>query len=182
MSPAALQRLTAGLLALVLAGCASAPMIDAPAAQTVEEAAAAGGAGAGSALPLGQQVFDIAALQLGAPYRNGAAGPETFDCSGLVLYAHSRLGIVVPRTAAAQAAAAQPVPLESLRAGDLLFFRMRGDSVDHVGIYDGAGHFLHAPGQGRGIERARFELPWYRGRLVAAGRFWVDAAAATHAR
>jgi cell wall-associated NlpC family hydrolase len=66
------------------------------------------------------------------------------------------------------------VPLDALRAGDLLFFRMSGEAVDHVGIYDGAGQFLHAPGRGRGIERARFDAPWYRSRLVAAGRFWSD--------
>jgi cell wall-associated NlpC family hydrolase len=169
----------AAVFSLLLAACASAPMVEVPApprdAAVVPPAAV-------PALHIGQQLFDTAALQLGAPYRFGGAGPEAFDCSGLVLFSHARFGIDVPRTAAAQRAAAQPVPLEELRVGDLLFFRMRGDDVDHVGIYDGAGFFLHAPGRGRGIERARFELPWYRERFVSAGRFWRDAAAASHAR
>lgn len=167
------------VLALLLAGCASAPVVELPeppAGDAVLPPSAA------HSLHIGQQLFDTAALQLGAPYRLGGEGPDAFDCSGLVLFSHSRLGIRVPRTAAAQREAAQPVRREALRAGDLLFFRMRGDAVDHVGIYDGAGFFLHAPGRGRGIERARFELPWYRERFVGAGRFWIDAAASSDAR
>lgn len=151
------------LLALVLTGCASAPVTD-----TSPPAAL-------SAATAGQRLFDIAALQLGAPYRLGGAGPEAFDCSGLVTYAHAAVGITVPRTAAQQRESARAVMLDALRAGDLLFFRMNGAVVDHVGIYDGAGEFLHAPGRGRGIERARFDAPWYRSRFVAAGRFWNDA-------
>jgi cell wall-associated NlpC family hydrolase len=151
------------LVALVLTGCATAPVIDTspPAASPVATT--------------GQRLFDIAALQLGTPYRPGGDGPEAFDCSGLVTYAHAAVGISVPRTAAQQHEAARAVPLDALRAGDLLFFRMNGAAVDHVGIYDGAGEFLHAPGRGRGVERARLDAPWYRSRFVAAGRFWNDA-------
>jgi cell wall-associated NlpC family hydrolase len=169
----------AAVLALLLTGCASAPVVEVPeppAGDAILPPPAA------DSLHIGQQLFDIAALQLGAPYRFGGEGPDAFDCSGLVLFSHSRLGIRVPRTAAAQRAAARPVPLEALRAGDLLFFRMQGESVDHVGIYGGGGFFLHAPGRGRGIERARFELPWYRERLVGAGRFWSETGASAYAR
>jgi cell wall-associated NlpC family hydrolase len=179
VSRALARNAQAVVLALLLAGCASAPVVDIPeppAGDAIPPPPAA------HTLHIGQQLFDMAALQLGAPYRFGGEGPDAFDCSGLVLFSHSRLGIRVPRTAAAQREAARPVPLEALRAGDLLFFRMRGAEIDHVGIYDGAGFFLHAPGRGRGVERARFELPWYRERFVGAGRFWIDAAASSHAR
>lgn len=152
------------LLLLVLTGCATAPVVEGPETPVVP-----------APTSVGQRLFDIAALQLGAPYRAGGAGPAAFDCSGLVSFAHSSVGIRVPRTAAAQRESARPVALDALRAGDLLFFRMSGAVVDHVGIYDGAGQFLHAPGRGRGIERARFDAPWYRSRFVAAGRFWNDA-------
>lgn len=151
------------LLAVALSGCAVAPPIEVPEPPPVAPV-----------LSVGQRLFDIAALQLGAPYRVGGAGPEGFDCSGLVLYAHAGVGIRVPRTAALQRESAQPVPVDALRAGDLLFFSTDGGAVDHVGIYDGAGQFLHAPGRGRGIERARLDGSWYRSRFVAAGRFWSD--------
>lgn len=162
MQPARARAAPLALVALVLTGCATAPVIDTPPSATQPVATT------------GQRLFDVAALQLGAPYRLGGAGPEAFDCSGLVTYAHAAVGISVPRTAAQQRESARAVPLDALRAGDLLFFRMSGAAVDHVGIYDGAGEFLHAPGRGRGIERARFDAPWYRSRFVAAGRFWND--------
>jgi cell wall-associated NlpC family hydrolase len=151
------------LVALVLTGCATAPVVETSPPATLPDSTT------------GQRLFDIAALQLGAPYRLGGAGPAAFDCSGLVTYAHAAVGISVPRTAAQQRESARAVPLDALRAGDLLFFRMNGAAVDHVGIYNGAGEFLHAPGRGRGIERARFDAPWYRSRFVAAGRFWSEA-------
>jgi cell wall-associated NlpC family hydrolase len=158
------------LIAALLAGCAAAPVVDRPARPALEAVLPAPGSA-----QLGQRLFDLAALQLGAPYREGGQGPDAFDCSGLVLFAHARLGISVPRTAAAQRDAAQAVSPEALRAGDLLFFRMRGERVDHVGIYDGAGQFLHAPGRGRGIERARLDAPWYQDRFAGAGRFWFES-------
>lgn len=179
MSSALARSALPAVLLLLLAGCASVPRVGLPGPPAGDEV---GPPPTAPALDVGQQLFDVAALQLGAPYRLGGTGPDAFDCSGLVFFSHSRLGISVPRTAAAQREAARPVAFEALRAGDLLFFRMRSDAVDHVGIYDGAGHFLHAPGRGRGIERARFELPWYRERFVTAGRLWIDAATLTYAR
>ncbi len=59
------------------------------------------------------------------PYRYGGTGPDAFDCSGLVNYAHRQLGVTVPRTAAEQFAAATPVPRRDLRPGDLVFFRLQ---------------------------------------------------------
>ncbi len=124
----------------------------------------------------GARVVRAARAQLGAPYRLGAAGPDAFDCSGLVHFTHLGIGVSVPRKAAAQRLAAMPVPPEALRAGDLVFFRMGGAQVDHVGIYDGHGQFIHAPGPGRGVERARLDAPWFFGRFAGAGRLWPSAA------
>ena len=70
---------------------------------------------------LGAVIAQQALAQVGAPYRYGGAEPgRGFDCSGLVTYAHAREGIGVPRTAAAQFSAARKVPLDELRAGDLV--------------------------------------------------------------
>ncbi len=126
----------------------------------------------------GEQIAARAALQLGAPYRFGGSDPATgFDCSGLVSFAHAGLGIRVPRTAAAQSAAAMAVPREQLEIGDLVFFRSRGVEIDHVAIYAGDGELLHAPGRGRGVERTRLDDPWFRSRYAGAGRFWTAPAA-----
>jgi len=111
--------------------------------------------------------------RIGAPYRYGGAGPDAFDCSGLVAYAHRQLGITVPRTAAEQFAAATPVPRGDLRPGDLVFFRLESRSVSHVGIYAGDSRFVHAPQSGGQVRMANLEDDWYRQRYVGAGRFYA---------
>ena len=147
----------AGLAALLLAGCAGGPrpVADAP----------------GKSTALGERIAASATSQLGRPYRYGGNGPDAFDCSGLVRFAHGAQGIGVPRTTEEQFAAAKPVPLARIQAGDLLFFRFeKGPKVSHVGIYTGKGRFVHAPQSGRSVETQELDEPWYRSRLIAAGR------------
>lgn len=81
---------------------------------------------------------------LGKPYAWGATGPGSFDCSGLVCYVYAQVGIRLPRVTFEQALAGTAVRPEELQPGDLVFFR--GNA--HVGIYLGAGHFIHAPHTG----------------------------------
>lgn len=154
-------------MAILAAGCSTAP-------RAPDAAAPAARVPAGSP---GAAIARTAAALVGAPYRWGGADPRGFDCSGLVHYAHERTGIAVPRTAAEQSRAAAPVRLGRLEPGDLLFFRVASRSVDHVGIYAGGGRFIHAPKSGRVVSFAYLEDPWYSRRLVGAGRFWSGGSA-----
>jgi cell wall-associated NlpC family hydrolase len=113
-----------------------------------------------------------AEARIGAPYRYGGSGPDTFDCSGLVAYAYRQAGISVPRTAAEQHAAARPVSRRNLRPGDLVFFRFSGREVSHVGIYAGDDQFVHAPESGGQVRMASLDDPWYRERYAGAGRLY----------
>jgi len=108
--------------------------------------------------------------RIGAPYRHGGAGPETFDCSGLVAYAYRQAGIEVPRTAAQQYAVARPVSRRDLRPGDLVFFRLSSREVSHVGIYAGDDRFVHAPQHGGLVRMASLEDEWFRAHYAGAGR------------
>lgn len=120
---------------------------------------------------LGARIAATAQAQLGRPYRYGGRGPDAFDCSGLVHFAHAAHGVAVPRTTADQFDAATRVPATRLAAGDLLFFRFEsGRKVSHVGIYLGEGRFVHAPQAGRPVEVRRLDDPGYRSRLAATGR------------
>lgn len=155
-------------LALAAAGCTpfrpGLPDAPAPAAEAVQQG-------------VGTLIAQQALAQVGAPYRYGGAEPgRGFDCSGLVTYAHAREGIGVPRTAAAQFSAARKVPLDELRSGDLVFFRLVPGSreVTHVGIYTGQGRFVHAPQTGKRVGEARLDEPYYRERFAGAGRLYVD--------
>jgi cell wall-associated NlpC family hydrolase len=128
-------------------------------------------AGPGSADP-GLAVLQVAQARIGAPYRYGGAGPDAFDCSGLVSYAHRQLGIAVPRTAAQQFAAASPVRRKDLQPGDLVFFRLSGREVSHVGIYAGGNRFVHAPLTGGTVRMDSLDEEYFRRSFAGAGRFY----------
>lgn len=117
----------------------------------------------------GERVAEIVLSMVGTPYRYGGAGPRGFDCSGLVYFAYSNVGIPVPRTAAAQRRAARPVQTRAVQPGDLLFFDTRWQA-GHVGIYVGDGRFVHAPSSGKRVTVARMDQGFFAGRLTHAGR------------
>jgi murein DD-endopeptidase len=142
-------------LVLLVAGCAS---LRAPPPSFNKEA--------------GNAIADAAAQLVGTPYHFGGADAAGFDCSGLALYVHQRAGLVIPRTAAAQQQAARAVAPSHLAPGDLVFFRLHGRAIDHVGIYYGGGRFIHAPRAGRKVAYADLRSGYYAQHLVAAGRFW----------
>ena len=127
--------------------------------------------GADTGIDYGDPVVAAAARVAGAPYRYGGYTPRGFDCSGLVYYAHRQVGISVPRTTAGQQRHARRVSLDNLRAGDVLFFRLEGKKVSHVGIYAGSGNFIHAPSTGKYVSYASLTSEFWRSRLVGAGRF-----------
>ena len=129
--------------------------------------------GEGTTADRGRAVLEAAETRIGAPYRYGGSGPNAFDCSGLVAYAHRQVGIAVPRTAAEQYSQATPVERRELRPGDLVFFRLAGRDVGHVGIYAGDDRFVHAPQSGGHVRLASLEDEWYRQRFVGAGRFYA---------
>jgi cell wall-associated NlpC family hydrolase len=111
--------------------------------------------------------INAAKEMIGTPYSWGggnASGPSTgvccspngksgtsisgFDCSGLTLYAYAKAGISLPRTAAEQYAATEPVKPQDVRPGDLVFYGSSPSSIHHVGIYIGGGWILDAPRPG----------------------------------
>lgn len=64
-------------------------------------------------------IVALAKEQVGKPYVWAAAGPDKFDCSGLVQYVYQHAaGINLPRTTYDQVKVGQTVPLNQLQAGD----------------------------------------------------------------
>ncbi|MFE4778040.1 NlpC/P60 family protein [Streptomyces sp. NPDC056713] len=83
----------------------------------------------------------------------GRSGKSTvgFDCSGLTLYAYAKAGISLPRTAAQQYAATEPVKPGDVRPGDLIFYGSSHSAIHHVGIYVGNGWMIDAPRPGSNV-------------------------------
>ena len=79
--------------------------------------------------------------ELGKPYVFGAAGPNAFDCSGLMTYIFAKAGVSLPHSAAAQYDVTQRVSYSQLQPGDLVFYYQ---PIDHVGIYIGGGDIIVA--------------------------------------
>jgi peptidoglycan DL-endopeptidase CwlO len=87
----------------------------------------------------------IALSQVGKPYVWGADGPNSFDCSGLMLYAWRAAGKSLPHSSRAQLSATRRVSLAQIRPGDLVFF---GSPIHHVGMYIGNGNMVEASRRG----------------------------------
>ena len=95
-----------------------------------------------------QKVIAVAKAQMGKPYRWGATGPSSFDCSGLMYYAYKNgANISLPRVSRDQANVGKKVSKADLKPGDLVFFA-RGGRINHVGMYVGNDQYLHAPQTG----------------------------------
>lgn len=124
-----------------------------------------------NAASLGEEVALRALALVGKPYRYGGADLDGFDCSGLVYFIYHQLGIDVPRTAHDQQHESMRVKRQALTPGDLVFFKLRGRVVSHVGIYVGDNRFVHAPQSGKAIELRALDDQYFASRWVAAGRF-----------
>jgi cell wall-associated NlpC family hydrolase len=92
-----------------------------------------------------QLAVDTAMAQRGKPYVWAAAGPGSYDCSGLVQYAYAAAGIDLPHSSRMQAGIGRSVSRGELQPGDLVAFY---SPISHIGIYIGNGQMVHAPSSG----------------------------------
>ena len=143
---------------LALAGCAQWPEPGAATATTSAKSV------------LGNKVAKLAEQQMGAPYLYGGDTPQGFDCSGLVEYVYTQVGIRLPRTAEAQFNQTPRVTREALQPGDILFFSSDSGNLLHVGNYLGSRWFVHAPESGKPVSSARLDGDYWKGHYLGAGR------------
>jgi cell wall-associated NlpC family hydrolase len=110
-----------------------------------------------------QAAVDAALSQVGKPYSYGAAGPDSYDCSGLTMWSWGQAGVSLPHNSGAQYSATPRVASSDWQPGDLLFF---GSPIHHVTMYIGGGRMVEAPYTGASVR----VVSAYRSDYVGAGR------------
>jgi len=129
---------------------------------------------------IGDLVVSIAHEHLGKPYKWAAEGPDSFDCSGFVMYCYRQVGHKLPRTSREMYKQGTPVEIPDLKKGDLVFWSGRrgtvGATIGHVGIvadvdYDrGFFYFIHANSSGGGVTVSRSNERYFLLHYMGARR------------
>ncbi len=112
-------------------------------------------------------VIAFAQAQLGEPYLWGAAGPSSWDCSGLTQMAWAQAGVYLSHYTGYQWSESRRVPLTELRPGDLVFFGDSGPTSHHMGLYVGNDQMIEAPHSGAVV---RYASIWRSDILPYGGR------------
>lgn len=121
-----------------------------------------------SQLTKGQQIVIFAKQYVGNPYVYGGNSlTNGVDCSGFTQQVFKANGINIARTAADQSLGGTEVPLDAIKAGDLLFYD-NGGYIGHVAIYNGDETVTHASNESTGIivSDMNYRTP------VLAKRYW----------
>lgn len=90
-----------------------------------------------------------AVSQVGKTYVWGAAGPDAYDCSGILLWAYAKAGISLPHYSGAMYNMTTRISASQLQPGDLVFWG--GGGSEHVAMYMGGNQLVHAFGSMRGV-------------------------------
>jgi cell wall-associated NlpC family hydrolase len=106
------------------------------------------------------------------PYQFGGNSSDSgFDCSGYVghVFRHE-LNVSLPRTSREISRVGVPLSQSELRPGDLVFYNTLRQPFSHVGIYVGAGKFVHSPKSGDRIRVEQMQLNYWVTRFNGARR------------
>jgi len=104
----------------------------------------------------------VARGYLGTPYRYGGMTKRGFDCSGLLVKVFSEaLSIKIPRTVRSQYTASYAVRPGKVQVGDIVFFKIKGERLNHAGMLIGKGKFIHAT-RSRGVVISSLDDKYYR--------------------
>lgn len=126
-------------------------------------------------------VISYARMQLGKPYLWGGTGPDSFDCSGLMMMAYRAAGINIPRTSEEQWSWGPRISASQVEPGDLVFFAGSDGTPTapgHVGLVIGKNTMIEAYATGFPIRISQFGTPGAAagdGTVVGFTRPWAHS-------
>lgn len=127
--------------------------------------------------PLGYNSDSLlqAALQYkGAHYRYGSAGKKAMDCSGLIFRSGKDIGIDLPHQSMELARYGKVVAhTDSLKKGDMVFFKSRRRFIGHAGIMVDNRHFVHMS-IGGGWTISAIDEPYYARTILFGTREYLE--------
>ena len=153
--PASVTALAVRIKAILPRGAGIEPLVTLTAAAQAGAPPAEAAGSAGLTTAQLTAALRAAGSRQGLPYEWGAAGPASFDCSGLVQWSFAQAGVPMPRVAADQARTGPAVPVSELEPGDLLFYHTDPTApgyISHVAIYLGNGWMIQAPQPGLRVQ------------------------------
>ncbi len=107
----------------------------------------------------------------GAPYRNGGADPNGFDCSGFTQYVFAQHGLTLPREVREQFRVGKSIrQTRDLAPGDILFFATTESGASHVAIAIGGDEFVHAPSSTGVVRVEHLSSSYWSPRYLGARR------------
>ena len=121
------------------------------------------------------KLINAARKQLGDTYILGKSGPDSFDCSGLVVYCLRSANVYTRRLNAAGLSKTtswtKVSDMDNVKRGDLLFFKSDDSSgIGHVGIYIGGGEMIDASSANGKVVRRGAKTSYWRRNFVVARR------------
>jgi len=116
-------------------------------------------------------ILRTAEKYIGVKYKFGGDTPRGFDCSGYTMYVYRMHGIDLPHSAGRQYSLGRRVAIKNARPGDLVFFKIYGRKISHVGIYAGNYKFIHAPRRGKRVSYDDIRKDYWRKRYAGTVAF-----------
>jgi lipoprotein Spr/probable lipoprotein NlpC len=117
-----------------------------------------------------KKLIECLSSWMGTPYKYGGNTHLGTDCSGMVMMVYKETyNISLYRSSADQIKNVKTIDKQDLKCGDLVFFKISGNKISHVGIYIASNKFIHATTK-RGVVTDDLDTEYYKKYYYASGR------------